>query len=55
MMVENKISSAFKMLINRPLEGNAKLVQPIREISRLKYGKMKDIVEFEISRRSKLT
>ncbi|MCX6761132.1 MAG: type IV secretion system DNA-binding domain-containing protein [Candidatus Nealsonbacteria bacterium] len=54
MMINNKISSAFKMELNRPKEGRASLVEPIKELSKLKYGRPRGLVEAEISERSKL-
>jgi hypothetical protein len=54
MMIENKISSPFKVKTIKPLEGNPKIVEPIKKISKLKYGRPRAIVEKEIMQRSKL-
>jgi hypothetical protein len=54
MMINNKVSPAFKVKATKPKEGNINIVDPIRKISRLKYGKKKEIVEVEIENRSKL-
>jgi len=54
MMINNKISSAFKMELSRPKEGSTSLVEPIKELSKLKYGRQRELVELEISKRSKL-
>ena len=54
MMIENKTSSPFKLQILYPQKGNPKIVKPIKELSRLKYGREKALVEAEILERSKL-
>jgi len=54
MMINNKISSAFKMELIRYQEGNKEIVEPIKKISRLKYGRPKNLVEAEIMERSNL-
>ncbi len=55
MMIENKISSSFKLQTIIPKKGNPEIVKPIKELSRLKYGREKALVEAEIMERSKLT
>lgn len=55
MMIENKISSPFKLQTIIPQKGNPEIVKPIKELSRLKYGREKALVEAEIMERSKLT
>jgi hypothetical protein len=52
LMIENKMSSPFKMQIIKPKEGNLAVVGPIKKLSRLKFGKSKEVVEAEIVRRS---
>jgi hypothetical protein len=52
MMIKNRISTPFKLEIFKPLEGNQKIVDPIRKLSRLKYGREKSEVEAEITKRS---
>ena len=52
MMLNNKISTPFKMDIYPPQKGNEKIIAPIKKISKLKYGKPKAIVEEDIARRS---
>jgi hypothetical protein len=54
MLINGKISSAFKMQTIRPVKGNQQQIDPIKRISSLKYGKEKDLVEAEIARRSNL-
>ncbi|MDI6591714.1 MAG: type IV secretion system DNA-binding domain-containing protein [Patescibacteria group bacterium] len=54
MMIKNKISSPFKVKTIKPREGNPKIVEPIKKLSKLKYGKPKSLVEREIMERSKL-
>lgn len=55
MMIENKISSPFKMETVFPQKGNPEIIAPIKKLARLKYGRQKEIVEAEIIERSKLT
>jgi len=55
MMIENKISSPFKLEIYRPKEGNPEMIEPIKKLSKLKYGKPKKLVEAEIFERAKLS
>lgn len=52
MMINNKISTPFKMDLLPSPKGNEKIVGPIKKISKLKYGKPKAIVEQEIIKRS---
>ncbi len=54
MMVNNKISSPFKLEIFYPQKGNPKIVESIKKLSKLKYGRPKAIVISEISQRSRL-
>jgi hypothetical protein len=52
MMIDNKISTPFKMNTIPPPKGKPEIVQAIKKISKLKYGKSKAIVEQEIMQRS---
>ena len=52
MMINNKISSSFKLEILRPQSGNQNMVDLIKKLSKLKYGKPKIEVEAEIGKRS---
>ena len=52
MMIDNKISTSFKMETIIPQEGKPEIVDAIKKISKLKYGKPKAIVEQEIAKRS---
>jgi len=54
MMINNKISTPFRMQTLLPKKGNYDIINPLKELSRLKYGKPKEIVEEEILKRSKL-
>lgn len=52
MMINNKISTPFKMGTLPPPKGRPEIVDPIKKISKLKYSRDKAIVEQEISQRS---
>jgi len=52
MMLNNKTSTPFKMEIYPPTEGREQIIEPIKKISKLKYGKPKAVVEDDIARRS---
>ncbi len=52
MMINNKVSTPFKMETYPPKVGRPEIVEAIKKISKLKYGKPKAIVEEEISKRS---
>jgi len=52
MMLNNKTSTPFKMQTMPPKKGRPEIVEPIKKISKLKYGKPKAIVEDDIARRS---
>ncbi|MDI6883180.1 MAG: type IV secretion system DNA-binding domain-containing protein [Patescibacteria group bacterium] len=54
MMIENRISSAFKVKAIPPQKGNLEIVGLVKKLSKLKYGKPKEVVEKEILERSKL-
>jgi hypothetical protein len=52
MMIDNKTSTPFKMNTLPPPKGRPEIVEAIKKISKLKYGRPKAIVEEEISQRS---
>lgn len=52
MMINNKISTPFKMTTLLPPKLRREIVEPIKKISKLKYTKPKAIVEEEIAQRS---
>jgi len=54
MMVNNNVSSPFKVKTIKPREGNLEIVQAVKKISKLKYGQPRALVEEEILRRSRL-
>lgn len=58
-VINNEPAPPFSMDLTRDLEAERKMANPrvaelVRELSRLKYGKPKDLVEAEIAKRSKL-
>ncbi len=53
MMINGKTSSPFILEPLKPKQGNQAIVEPIKKISRLKYGRSKEIVEEEISQKLK--
>jgi len=52
MMINNKISTPFKMNTVPAPKGKPEIVEAIKKISKLKYSRAKDIVEQEIAQRS---
>ncbi len=52
MMINNKISTPFKMNTLPPPKGKPEISEAIKKISKLKYSRPKAIVEEEISQRS---
>jgi len=54
MLIDNKTSSPFKMQTIPPEEGSPEIVSPIKKVSKLKYGRPREIVGAEILQRSKL-
>ncbi len=54
MLVDNKVTSPFKINAPKPTPGNIKNAEIARKNSKLKYGRPKSIVESEIMERSKL-
>ena len=55
MMINNKTSSPFRVETIRPVEGDPKIAEAIKEVSKLKYTRLKEIVESEIFQRLKST
>ena len=54
LMIDNKVSSPFKIQTNYPKKGNPAIVEPIKKISKLKHGRLKELVEQEIIERANL-
>jgi hypothetical protein len=54
MMINNKISSPFKVSTIKPLDGNPQVASQIKRISKLKYSRQRILVEKEIMERMKL-
>jgi len=52
MMINNKISTPFKMNTFPPPKGAPEIIDIIKKISKLKYSRARAIVEEEISKRS---
>ncbi|MCX6721246.1 MAG: DUF87 domain-containing protein [Candidatus Staskawiczbacteria bacterium] len=52
MMINNKVSTPFKMNTIPPPKGRPEIVETIKKISKLKYSKPKAVVEEEIAQRS---
>ncbi len=54
MLINNKITSAFKLKTINPIQGKEENIEVARKISRERYGRPKELVEMEIMERSKL-
>ncbi len=54
LLIDNTASKPFNMNTYPPVTGNADLADAIKQLSRLKYGRDKRIVEAEIMERTKL-
>lgn len=52
MMLNNKVSTPFKMEIYPPTQGRPQIIDPLKKIAKLKYGKAKAVVETDIMKRS---
>ncbi len=52
MMIDGKVSTPFKMQLMPFHQGKKEIVEPIKKIAKLKYGKPRAIVEQEIAERS---
>lgn len=54
LLIDNTASKPFNMRTYPPRQGNQQLADAIKQLSRLKYGRDKTIVEMEIMERSQL-
>jgi len=54
LLIDNTAAKPFNMLTYPPRAGNKELAAAIKELSRLKYGRPRDIVEAEIAERARL-
>ena len=54
MMINNNISSPFKVKAIKPTDGNIEMVSSIKKLSKLKYTRPKALVEADIAKRSRL-
>ena len=54
MLVNNKVTSPFKINAPFPVSGNREIIKMVKDISKLKYGRPRTVVEQEIIERSKL-
>ncbi|MFA7314482.1 MAG: type IV secretion system DNA-binding domain-containing protein [Candidatus Magasanikbacteria bacterium] len=53
-IINNEPTKPFNMSIYPPQDGNLKMAEAIKQLSRLKYGRERSIVEAEIMERTKL-
>src|SRR3989344_4207222 len=54
LLIDNTAAKPFNMLTYPPRTGNKELAAAIKELSRLKYGRPREIVEAEIADRARL-
>ncbi len=54
MIINNKVTSPFKIAAPKPTPGNEEIAESAKRVSKLKYGRPREIVEAEILERSKL-
>lgn len=54
MLIDNTAAKPFNMNTYPPLHGNKELAAAIKELSRLKYGRPRELVEVEIMERAQL-
>jgi type IV secretory pathway TraG/TraD family ATPase VirD4 len=54
LLIDNTAAKPFNMLCYPPKPGNKELAEAIKELSRLKYGRPREIVEAEIMERAQL-
>ena len=54
LLIDNTASRPFNMMVYPPEKGSRELANAIKELSRLKYGRDKDVVEAELLERTKL-
>lgn len=52
LLLNNVSTAPFNMKAPLPTEGNPDIVEPIKELSRLKYGRDRDVIEREVTARS---
>lgn len=55
LLIDNTAARPFNMMVYPPEPGNKELAAAIKELSRLKYGRPREIVEAEIAERSQLS
>lgn len=54
LLIDNTAAKPFNMLTYPPIPGNKELAAAIKELSRLKYGRSRELVEAEIAERAQL-
>src|SRR3989344_6897319 len=54
LLIDNTAAKPFNMFTYPPRAGNKQLAAAIKELSRLKYGRPREIVEAEIAERAQL-
>ena len=54
LLIDNQASKTFSMKCSAPIKGNSKMSTAIKELSRLKHGRSKKIVEDEIIKNMQL-
>ncbi len=54
LLIDNTAAKPFNMMTYPPKPGNKELAEAIKELSRLKYGRPREIVEAEIAERAQL-
>src|SRR3989344_5609817 len=54
LLIDNTAAKPFNMLTYPPRSGNKQLAAAIKELSRLKYGRPREVVEAEIAERAQL-
>jgi len=55
MMINNRISSPFKVKAQKAKEGNLAMVPLVKQISKIKFARPRNIVERDIAQRTKLS
>jgi hypothetical protein len=54
LLIDNTAARPFNMRVYPPIKGDRKIAEAIKELSRLKFGKNKEIISADIMERSKL-
>ncbi len=54
LLLNGKSTAPFNIAAPFPTEGSTEIIEPIKELSRLKYGRDKDIIEQEVASRTAL-